>query len=145
MIAIMTNGFVAFDVMGQRNGTVGAVFNVATGRALNAGGKTSPIEQQDDLAIVLNALLNFLSKFLTDRTKSFPSAEINSQINRRDIGQRQIKHPFFQTEFLVLSGDLPVARFPAKVWPNRAPGECSRGPPANRPHRGHDTEGLCPV
>ncbi len=54
MVAIVTNGFVAFDVMGQWNRTVRAVFDVATGGTLNARRKTSPVEQQDDLSTVVN-------------------------------------------------------------------------------------------
>ena len=104
VIAIMTDSFVALDMMSQRYGTVGTIFNVPARWTLDASRKTAPIKQQNYLAVALNRGADFLTKFLADRSKSFPSGKVDAQIDRGNIGQWQIEHAFRKAQFLILPG-----------------------------------------
>jgi hypothetical protein len=80
----VTNSFAAFVMMRQREIAIGTRDDMTAGRTLDGGCKTAPIQQQNNLTIVVKRLLNRLIERLGNRS-SIRVASIASQVDRRDL------------------------------------------------------------
>ena len=83
VIAVMTDRLLATSMVRERNLALGTLAGLSAGRALDVGGETAAVEQQNHLSIIFECLLHGPVQLAADCPAGVPILLMGPQIHSR--------------------------------------------------------------
>ena len=129
--------------MRQRDRALRTADDVAAGGALDVGGKTATIEQQDHLAVVLQRLVHGDVQLPADGSATAAILKLQPQIDRPHPRQRPVENPLRQRHQLIdpLLGTLPALQRRGRRTEHQW--NLFQASPGPVPRRGRDSAAHC--